>query len=294
MFGYIRPFRDELKCREYDYYRAVYCGLCRTMRQRHGCLAPLLLNYDFTFLALLLEESGEERPLCKGRCHVNPLKKLPMCAVSPSLALAADESVVLAWWKLKDGLQDERGLKKLAAGFLCLLFAPAYRRASQGCPIFDRTVRECLEELHELEWENCPSMDQVADTFARLLQGAAPVTGVPERDRPVSLLLYHVGRWIYLADARDDLEEDRSTGSYNPLLLRFDGVCDDDVLGTTMKHSLNMACSALAVLDLGSRAGILENILYLGLPAVQKCIFDGSWTEVKKQKIWRRRNERSV
>ena len=117
---------------------------------------------------------------------------------------------------------------------------------------------------------------------------------MPERDRPVELLLYHVGRWIYLADARDDLEEDRNTGSYNPLLLRFDGVCDDALLSTTMKHSLNMACSALSVLDLGSRAGILENILYLGLPAVQKCIFDGSWTEVKKQKIWRRRNERSV
>ncbi len=294
MFGYVRPFRDELKCKEYDRYRAAYCGLCRTMRQRHGWLAPMLLNYDFTFLALLLEESGEERPLCRGRCHANPLKKLPMCGESPSLALAADESMVLAWWKLKDGVQDGKGCKKLAAGFLCLLFTPAYRRAAKGCPEFDRTVRDCLEQLHRLEEENCPSMDRAADTFAQLLQGAAPVTGSPQRDRPVRMLLYHVGRWIYLADARDDLEEDRRTGSYNPLLFRFDGECDDAWLGTTMKHSLNMACSALAVLELGYQAGILENILYLGLPAVQKCIFDGSWTEVKKQKIWRRTHERSV
>lgn len=294
MFGYVRPFRDELKCREFDRYRAAYCGLCRTMRQRHGWLAPMLLNYDFTFLALLLEEGEEERPLCRGRCYANPLKKLPMCAMSPSLALAADESVVLAWWKLKDGVQDEHGLKKLAAWFLCLLFTPSYRRASKCCPVFDRTVRECLDELHDLEQQNCSSMDLTADTFARLLQGAAPVTGVPERDRPVELLLYHVGRWIYLADARDDLEEDGRIGAYNPLLLRFEGDCDDALLNTTMTHSLNMACSALALLDLGSQAGILENILYLGLPAVQKCIFDGSWAEVKKQKIWRRRNERSL
>ena len=294
MFGYVRPFRDELKCREFDYYRAAYCGLCRAMRQRHGWLAPMLLNYDFTFLALLLEENGEDCPVCRGRCHVNPLRKLPMCSMSPALALAADESMVLAYWKLRDSAQDDEGWKGLAARLLCGLFQSAYRKAAKGCPEFDRTVRDCLAELHELEGENCPSMDRVADTFARLLQGAAPITGLPERDRPVSLLLYHIGRWIYLADARDDLEEDRRTGAYNPLLLRFEGECDDALLATTMKHSLNMACSALAMLDLGKRGGILENILYLGLPAVQKCIFDGSWAEIKKQKIWRRTNERSV
>ena len=56
MFGYVRPLRDELKCRDFDLYRAVYCGLCRCMRRRYGLLAPMFLNYDFTFLALLLED----------------------------------------------------------------------------------------------------------------------------------------------------------------------------------------------------------------------------------------------
>ena len=254
----------------------------------------MLLNYDFTFLALLLEENPDKVPVCRGRCHANPLKKLPMCAMSSSLALAADESVVLAYWKLKDSAQDDGGWKGLGARILCVLFTPSYRKAAKGCPEFDRTVVSCLEELHKLEQENCPSMDRAADTFARLLQAAAPVTGVPERDRPVSLLLYHVGRWIYLADARDDLDEDKKSGSYNPLLLRFPDGCEDTLLGTTMKHSLNMACSALSMLELGERAGILENILYLGLPLVQKSIFEGSWSQVKKQKIWRRIHERSV
>ena len=54
MFGYVRPLRDELKCRDFDLYRAVYCGLCAAMRRRYGWLAPMFLNYDFTFLALLL------------------------------------------------------------------------------------------------------------------------------------------------------------------------------------------------------------------------------------------------
>ena len=30
-----------------------------------------------------------------------------------------------------------------------------------------------------------------------------------------------------------------------------------------------------------------ENILYLGIPLVQRAVFDGSWKAIKKQKIWR-------
>ena len=34
-------------------------------------------------------------------------------------------------------------------------------------------------------------------------------------------LLYHLGRWIYLVDAADDLKKDVKNGSYNPLVPRF-------------------------------------------------------------------------
>ena len=40
MFGYVRPVRDELKCRDFDLYRAAYCGLCRCMKERCGCCFP--------------------------------------------------------------------------------------------------------------------------------------------------------------------------------------------------------------------------------------------------------------
>ena len=59
MFGYVRPVREELKCRDFDLYKATYCGLCGAMRRRYGWLAPMFLNYDFTFLALLLSEPEE-------------------------------------------------------------------------------------------------------------------------------------------------------------------------------------------------------------------------------------------
>ena len=285
MFGYVRPLRPELKCRDFDLYRATYCGLCRCLRRRYGLTAPMLLNFDFTFLALLLWEPEEGFTPCSGRCHANPLRKLPMCPDSPALELAADESVILAWWKLRDGVEDEGFWKGLPARTLSWIVWPAYKKAARRCPEFDRTVKNCLEELSALEGENCRSLDRAADTFARLLQSAAPGEG--ERGRILSQLLYHLGRWIYLADARDDLEEDRLSARYNPVSARYGPVGDDEALRLTMNLSLEQVGAALQLGQFGCRMPLLENIVYLGLPVVQIAVFDGSWKEIKKQKIWR-------
>ncbi|MCI9566620.1 MAG: hypothetical protein HFF54_01585, partial [Lawsonibacter sp.] len=139
-----------------------------------------------------------------------------------------------------------------------------------------------------LEGEGCPSLDRTADTFARLLQSAAPQEGA--RGRILSQLLYHLGRWIYLADARDDLEEDRLAGRYNPVAARYGPAGDDGALRLTMDRSLELIGAALQLGDFGCRLPVLENIIYLGLPWVEEAVFDGSWKEIKKQKI--RRNDR--
>lgn len=283
MFGYVRPFRPELKCKDYDLYTATYCGLCRCLRRRYGLIAPMFLNFDFTFLALLLWEPEETFTPCRGRCHGNPLRKVPMCPNSPALELAADESVVLAWWKLQDSVRDDGFFGGLPARALSAVLGPAYRKAARRCPDFDRTVRSCLEELAALERENCPSLDRTADTFARLLQAAAPCDG--KRGRVLSQLLYHLGRWIYLADARDDLEEDKHR--YNPVAARYGPVGDDGALRLTMDNSLELVGAALQLGEFGCRQALLENIVYLGLPLVERAVFDGSWKEIKKQKIWR-------
>lgn len=287
MFGYVRPVREELKGKDFDLYRATYCGLCRSLRRRCGVLAPLFLNFDFTFLALLLWEPEDKFTLCSGRCYANPLVKKPMCPDSPALELAAEESMVLAWWKLRDGIQDDSFWKGLALRGASLGVKGEYSRAAAACPEFDRRTREQLERLDRLEKENCPSMDRTADAFAVLLQAAAPVTGDQIRDRAMEQLLYHLGRWIYLIDARDDLEEDRTAGRYNPIAARFGSEVDDQVLKQTMDHSINLACSAFQLMEFGCRRAVLENILYLGIPLVQRAVFDGSWKAIKKQKIWR-------
>lgn len=287
MFGYVRPYRPELKCKDFDLYRATYCGLCRAMRRRHGPLAPMFLNYDFTFLTLLLWQAEEIAPLCRGRCHANLLIKKPMCQDAPALDQAADESVILAYWKLRDSVADDGPVGGLPARGLLLLLGRAYRRAARYRPRFDEAVRTHLSDLSDLEREGCPSIDRTADAFAQILRAAAPEAGDEIQVRALGELLYHLGRWIYLVDARDDLLRDGQTGSYNPLLLRYGQQGDDEALARTLDHSLNLARSAYHLGQFGCRSAIIENILYLGLPLVQRSVFDGSWSEVKKQKIWR-------
>ena len=287
MFGYVRPVREELKCRDFDLYKATYCGLCGAMRRRYGFLAPMFLNYDFTFLALLLEAPEERFTPCRGRCHANPLVKKPMCPASEALDAAADESVVLTWWQLRDKARDSGFWKGLPARVLALLLRPACRKAARRRPEFDRAVRESLEKLSALEKEQCPSMDRAADTFAVLLQAAAPVTGDEARDRALGQLLYHLGRWIYLIDAQDDLEQDRASGNYNAVAARFGWSGDPEAMKRTLNHSLNLMGSAAQLAEFGCRWPVIENILYLGLPLVQQAVFDGSWRQIQKQKIWR-------
>lgn len=285
MFGYVRPLRGELKCKDFDLYRATYCGLCRCMRQRYGLVAPMLLNFDFTFLALLLWEPEETFHPCSGRCHGKPFVKKPMCPNSPALELAADESIILAWWKLRDAIQDDGVWDRTKARAACLTLRGAYRKAAARRPEFDKAVQDSLGELSSLEGENCSSLDRTADTFARLLRAAAPQEGT--RGRILSQLLYHLGRWIYLVDARDDLREDLAAGRYNPVAARFGPEGNDEALSLTMEQSLDQMGAAFQLGQFGCRASLIENTIYLGLPLVQRAVFDGSWSELKKQKIWR-------
>ena len=120
------------------------------------------------------------------------------------------------------------------------------------------------------------------EAFGELLAAAAPPSGDSARDRALGQLLYHVGRWIYLTDAWDDLEEDRRTGSYNPIAARFGGEAEAgrDDLRVTLRHSLNLARSAAALLELGYWTETVENILFLGLPMVEELVFTGRWRAV--------------
>ncbi len=276
MFGYVRPLRAKLSEEDWAGYQATYCGLCHCLKRRCGFAARFTLNYDFVFLALLLEE-GERRNAPTIRCAAHPVKGRPALEASPAMDLCAAQSVVLTRYKLLDGARDEGLWRGLGYRSAALALHRAYRKARRECSDFDAHVKACLTELGELEGANSPKLDRVADTFARLLAAAAPETGDPALDRPRRQLLYHLGRWIYLIDAVDDRVEDAAKGRYNPIAARFGQDPDMEYLATTMTHSIALAQSAFQLLPRTCWSPPLENILYLGLPNVQQLVLEGKW-----------------
>lgn len=284
MFGYVRPLSAELRVRELEDYKAVYCGLCRTMGKRHGLLSRFTLNYDFTFLAMVLAHGAEPCQMSQCRCPAHPFRKRNMCKSMPALEVAADESLILSIHKLRDDVKDKPFLRGLPARVALLCLKPAYRKAAAARPEFDAQVGACLTELHGLEGERCASLDRPADTFARILQAAAPATGEEVRDRALSQMLYHVGRWIYLVDAWDDMEEDMRTGAYNPIHERYqgEGKAHQQEVRLTLSHSRSLAAAAYELAKAERWDGIVSNILYLGMPAIEELVFAGRWKKRKK------------
>ena len=295
MFGYVIPVKCELKLREFDAFRAAYCGLCHSLRDAYGLSARFILNYDFTFLAILLKAGENQVQYTKRRCVAKPFRRRTCCVDGTASRQAAGYSLILSWWRLQDGIDDYRFVRGLPYRVIALFLQPAYRRAARDFSEFDIHCKTQLQQLRELEQENSPNLDRVADAFAQILPFAAEHAKDELERRTLEELLYHVGRWIYLIDAYDDLEADKQSGNFNPLLTRFapaDGILNDEDKGwilTTLSHSANRIAAAYNLLDEGAWSGVLENIIYLGFPAVTKSVLAGRFQQ--KWGRWRERKE---
>ena len=280
MFGYVQPATEKLTAEEEQAYRALYCGLCHTLGRRYGAAGRMILNYDFTFLAALLSgpTAAEHR-----RCIASPLKGRQAAAGGPALDLAADVSVIFTYWKLRDGTADSRGLRRCGYQTAEHLLGRAYRRAADLHPGFAAAAQRELERLSALEAARCPTLDEPADTFAALLAAVAGELEDPVRRRVLEQLLYHLGRWIYLVDALDDLREDAETGNYNPLLLRFapaGGVLsgpDKAAVASTLDASVRQMAAAFELWDFGPWSGVIRSAVYQGLYCVGNAVLDGTF-----------------
>lgn len=282
MFGFIRPVKSELRVREADRFQQVYCGLCHAIRARYGRFYTLFLSYDMTFFALV---AGAERegtpPPCRKRCDAHPLFKRPCAAPDDALALAADVSVLLSYHKFRDSLADEKGAKRLLAWLLCGLGKRGYQRARVRLPDADREIVAALDDLQAIEREKCPSMDRAADASARMTAAVVPRTG-DARERVLRQMFYHIGRWVYLLDAAQDVAEDLEQGNYNPVVLRYDLRTPDlteikDALERTLERSLADVCMAFDLLDAQRDAELIRNIIFLGMPLVTRQVLDGTY-----------------
>lgn len=280
MFGYIRPVKNELLVKEANFYDAVYCGLCRYSGKHLTHASRYLLNYDFTFLSVLrLSLTGAEVRAEKVRCPYKLHKKTAVVC-DEVFAYTASAFGLFSYYKLEDDLRDEKGFSRFCKRLLRPFFGRIRRKSRKICGSaeMEDAIRLPIEELHALEEQNCDSPDRAADCFGRILRAVASNGLEGDKKAIAEQCGYHVGRFIYLIDAYDDLLADAESGSYNPFLAKYGSLSQvllhaDEIRQTltdsmnVFSHSYALACGPVLtgmdrilfnICDLGGREAIRQ------------------------------------
>ncbi|MBR6524306.1 MAG: hypothetical protein IKT39_06915 [Clostridia bacterium] len=256
MFGYVNVCRDELKVKELRLFNAYYCGLCKRQGKLCGPASRLILSYDFTVLALLLDSMEDDRPtVSAGRCMLHPFKKRPVVTKSSSMDYCAQMSVALTYYKALDDFRDEGVSIKNAA----LALKPEVNKIKKKYPDKLKNIEKYLCEITEAEKLAEKNIDIPAGAFGRLM--AELFCMADTENRALYEFGYNIGRWIYVTDAIDDFEKDKIKGRYNP----FSSAEEIDSQTEALWYNLSAAAAAYELLDVKRNKQILDNIVYIGL-----------------------------
>ena len=271
MFGYVRINKMDLTFREFDYYKGYYCGLCKYLKENHGEVSRLSLNYDITFLIVILTALYKlDSDITYERCIANPLKK-KMRIVNEITEYAASMNILLSYYKLEDNLYDDNGIKdKLAYE----LYKGKLKKAYGKYPQKAEYIKPQLGNLRELEKQESKSIDKVSNTFGNLM-GEIFVYKKDEYEQNLRNIGFNLGKYIYILDAYEDLEEDNKKGRYNPFIDYIDKKEElKNKVDRLISMSLGMATKNIEQLNLEFNKSIIDNIIYSGVYLRYKSILE--------------------
>ena len=274
MFGYVTANTRDLSPEQETRYRAAYCGLCETLKARHGAFARFALNYDFVFLVLLLDSLYEpEKRACDTHCAMHPL-----CArrheTSDFTAYAADMTIALYYHKCLDDWKDDRNLSRRAQA---AFFRKRYDAASVLWPKQCEAIRCALAQLQTAERDAHASADAAAASFGEITAAIF----APRADQWTQTLRAFgmaLGKFIYMMDAWEDCRKDVRRGSFNPLAADclspdFNAHCAD-ILNVLMSD-----CAAEF-----EKLPLVEDIMLL-----RNVVYSGIWTRFEMKRAYERR-----
>lgn len=267
MFGYIKPCTFELKVKEKEAYSAIYCGLCKQLGRVYGPFVRMTLSYDFAFLALLSIGVQEEAVrFTQERCIAHPLKRRNVCMENECLDRAAASATILLYYKLLDNLEDGGFFEKL----LCLTALPfarrAFHKAQSKEPHIAQVVCEQMQAQAQLEKAHCACVDQASEPSGKILEAVLEeLSDDPIRRGALRRMGYMLGRWVYLMDALDDLEDDIHNNNYNPFRYTESPDQAQEQAVASLYMTIAEIWRAYELVDVRMFEGILSNVVELGL-----------------------------
>ena len=270
MFGYVRIYKPELKFKEYELYKGIYCSLCKQLGRSYGIFSRFILNYDFTLLsALLLATKTEETEFIKSHCTFCPVKKCLTCKSQDSaLEFAAAISRITVYQKSRDDFEDGNFIDKLKSVFLYPYFKAKYKKASKRYPQISEDISNQMLMQKETENSNTSSIDLAADASAKSL-GFIISSQFDKSAKEVAYRFgYCLGRFIYLCDALDDLEKDKKNKNYNVILNNNHNISFNEIRNNyayLLEVTADELAKAYELINFHRYKSLLDNIIYYGL-----------------------------
>ncbi len=273
MLGYVKAFKPEMKIKDYEAYRGVYCSLCRALGRNYSPLAQLFLSYDFAFAAVLrLAVSQNCCSFRPKRCPYNPAKKCMICQSTDELDLFSHAIIITVYYKVLDNLHDAGIKSKLIAALIYPIIFLMHKKAVRLAPQIEKIIGESMKFQAETEKKSNAGIDEAAHPSADALARVISFGIDGEKGGALYSLGYMVGRFVYILDAADDLEDDVKSGSFNPFKAEFFDIKEPECRTAFAKKAREMlnlthsnALDSLDGIEKNRFGDILENIVYDGL-----------------------------
>lgn len=283
MFGFLQIHKDELKVKEYEAYKSVYCGLCKQLGRDYGFLTRLILSYDCTFYAILLMSLKRScTSFSDGRCKFNPLKKCKFADCKDNAySKASALSVISAYYKVVDDIDDSGFFKRISLKIAKPFFGRRQKKAARRFPEIENIVSEMMKNQKAAENDELVTIDKAANPTAKMISDLAALEGGNDlQKRVLSEFGYQIGRWVYLIDAADDYEKDKKSGNFNPFIKA--DINDKDYINSVLSQSLARAYDAYNLLDIIDFKPIIDNMMLYGFPNKQNAVLNNR-QEVKNE-----------
>lgn len=263
MFGYVNADKNEMTDEERSTYQAYYCGLCRELKRQAGAGAQICLNYDITFLAILLSGLYEPDEVTEPfRCRLHPTKKR-FFHESEVMQYAASMNIVLSYYKLLDDYQDDH---KTSRKKIANRFEPVVKRVCEEYPRQTQAIEDFVRDLSDAEYRQEDNLTVLSALSGDMLGELFCYKEEDVWNESLRSMGYYLGKFIYLLDAYDDMEKDRKNHNFNPMLRAIDKDPSYDAFCRQVLVSLIAECTKeFERLPILKNASILRNILYSGI-----------------------------
>lgn len=260
MFGYVTIDKMELKFKEYYSYKGYYCGLCMSLKNKYSNLSRMTLNYDMTFLILILSSLYEPiNNIYNSRCIVHPTKKQLMIQ-NEITNYAASINIILSYYNLKDNWDDEKDIKSLV---MAKILKKEFKNASEELFTKSEKISERIKNISMLEKEEINDIDKVSNEFGHLMEEII-LYKEDAWENTLRKLGFFLGKYIYLLDAYEDMEKDKKNNSYNPF-NNLDVQNIDEYAKKILMLNLSFLSEQVEKLPLVQDKVIIDNILYSGI-----------------------------